>query len=124
MDLVSSLNYSRNYQNAFWNGQQMVYGNDYQHIFIDFWKSPDVIGHELTDGVTQNETGLRYEAESGALNESLSDCFGAAFNQWVMQAPASKDEGWLIGGGIMGPAATARATFVCATRSSRATSIV
>ena len=44
MDLVSSLNYGRNYQNAFWNGQQMVYGNGDQHIFVDFWKSPDVIG--------------------------------------------------------------------------------
>src|SRR5262245_51584036 len=90
MDLVSSLNYGRNYQNAFWNGQQMVYGNGDQHIFIDFWKSPDVIGHELTHGVTQNESGLRYEGESGALNESISDCFGAVFNQWVMQAPASR----------------------------------
>ena len=108
MDLVSSLNYSRNYQNAFWNGQQMVYGNGDQHIFIDFWKSPDVIGHELTHGVTQNESGLRYEGESGALNESISDCFGAAFNQWVMKAPASKDEGWLIGAGIMGPDAKAK----------------
>jgi len=103
MDLVSSLNYGQIYQNAFWNGQQMVYGNGDQHIFIDFWKSLDVIGHELTHGVTQNESGLRYEGESGALNESLSDCFGAAFNQWVGKAPASKDDGWLIGAGIMGP---------------------
>ena len=103
VDLVSSLNYGRNYQNAFWNGQQMVYGNGDQHIFVDFWRSPDVIGHELTHGVTQNESGLRYEGESVALNESISDCFGAAFNQWVSKAQASKDEGWLIGAGIMGP---------------------
>jgi Zn-dependent metalloprotease len=86
----------------------MVYGNGDQHIFIDFWKSPDVIGHELTHGVTQNESGLHYEGESGALNESLSDCFGATFNQWVTKAPASKDEGWLVGAGIMGPDAKAR----------------
>jgi Zn-dependent metalloprotease len=103
MDLVSSLNYDRNYQNAFWDGQQMVYGNGDQHIFIDFWRSPDVIGHELTHGVTQNESGLRYEGESGALNESLSDCFGAVFNQWLMKSPSNKDSGWLIGAGIMGP---------------------
>jgi Zn-dependent metalloprotease len=108
MDLVSSLNYGKNYQNAFWNGQQMVYGNGDQHVFVDFWKSPDVIGHELTHGVTQNESGLRYEGESGALNESLSDCFGAAFNQWVGKVPASADDGWLIGAGIMGPAAKAK----------------
>jgi Zn-dependent metalloprotease len=115
MDLVSSLNYGRNYQNAFWNGQQMVYGNGDQHIFVDFWRSPDVIGHELTHGVTQNESGLRYEGESGALNESISDCFGAAFNQWVGKTPASKDEGWLIGAGIMGPMPKAKAIPVCAT---------
>jgi Zn-dependent metalloprotease len=103
MDLVSSLNYGRNYQNAFWNGQEMVYGNGDQKIFTDFWKSADVIGHELTHGVTQNESGLRYEGESGALNESISDCFGAVFNQWSRKMPASNNDGWLIGAGIMGP---------------------
>ncbi len=60
MDLVSSLNYRQNFQNAFWNGQEMVYGNGDQKVFTDFWKSPDVIGHELTHGVTQNESGLQY----------------------------------------------------------------
>jgi len=112
MDLVSSLNYKRNYQNAFWDGQQMVYGNGDGHIFVDFWRSPDVIGHELTHGVTQNESGLQYEGESGALNESLSDCFGAVFSQWVAQMPASEDKGWLIGPGIMGPDAVAKG-FTC-----------
>jgi Zn-dependent metalloprotease len=48
LDLVSSVNYGKDYQNAFWNGQQMVYGNGDQHVFLDFWRSPDVIGHELT----------------------------------------------------------------------------
>jgi Zn-dependent metalloprotease len=111
-DLVSSLNYKKNYQNAFWNGQQMVYGNGDQKIFVDFWRSPDVIGHELTHGVTQNESGLRYEGESGALNESISDCFGAVFNQWLTKMPASNDAGWLIGPGIMGPAAKEKG-FIC-----------
>ena len=105
-DLVSSLNYKVDFQNAFWNGQEMVYGNGDQRIFLDFWKSPDVIGHELTHGVTQNESGLRYEGESGALNESISDCFGATFRQWLTQSPASNDDGWLIGPGIIGPDAT------------------
>lgn len=107
-DLVSSLNYSRNYQNAFWNGQQMVYGNGDQHIFIDFWRSPDVIGHELTHGVTQNESALRYENESGALNESISDCFGVVFNQWLNQMSSDKAAGWLVGAGIIGPDAKAK----------------
>ena len=112
MDLVSSLNYDRDYQNAFWDGQQMVYGNGDNKIFIDFWRSPDVIGHELTHGVTQHESGLIYEGQSGALNESISDCFGAAFAQWLAKKPASDASGWLIGAGIMGPTANAKG-FTC-----------
>lgn len=108
MDLISSLNYGNDYQNAFWNGQQMVYGNGDQRIFIDFWRSADVIGHELTHGVTQHESGLRYEGESGALNESISDCFGVVFNQWLNKLPASNEDGWLVGAGIMGPEAKAK----------------
>ena len=105
MNLLSSLNYGRNYQNAFWNGQQMVYGNGDQKVFIDFWRSPDVIGHELTHGVTQYESGLQYQGESGALNESLSDCFGVTFNQWLNKWPTHNSAGWLVGAGIMGPQA-------------------
>ena len=112
MDLVSSLNYDQDYQNAFWDGQQMVYGNGDDKIFIDFWRSPDVIGHELTHGVTQHESGLIYEGQSGALNESISDCFGAAFAQWLAKKPASDASGWLIGAGIMGPQAKAKG-FTC-----------
>jgi Zn-dependent metalloprotease len=112
MDLVSSLNYDRDYPNAFWDGQQMVYGNGDNKIFIDFWRSPDVIGHELTHGVTQHESGLIYEGQSGALNESISDCFGAAFAQWLAKKPASDASGWLIGAGIMGPQAKAKG-FTC-----------
>jgi Zn-dependent metalloprotease len=108
MDLVSSLNYDQDYQNAFWDGQQMVYGNGDNKIFIDFWRSPDVIGHELTHGVTQHESALVYEGQSGALNESISDCFGAAFAQWLANKPASDAGGWLIGAGIMGPEAKAK----------------
>jgi len=102
IDLVSSVHYRRNFDNAFWNGQQMVYGDGDGQLFAEFWQSPDVIGHELTHGVTQYESGLRYEGESGALNESISDVFGAVFNQWLNQWPASEPKGWLIGAGIMG----------------------
>ena len=89
-ELTSSAHYGRHYQNAFWNGQQMVYGDGDGQIFVEFWKSPDVIGHELTHGVTQHESALQYEGEPGALNESISDCFGAVFNQWINRWPASE----------------------------------
>jgi Zn-dependent metalloprotease len=61
-----------------------------------------VIGHELTHGVAQYESGLQYQGESGALNETISDIFGATFNQWLNSWPATHSEGWLIGAGIMG----------------------
>jgi Zn-dependent metalloprotease len=107
LDLVSSVHYQQNYDNAFWNGQQMVYGDGDGQVFADFFKSSDVIGHELTHGVTQYESGLLYEGESGALNESISDAFGAVFNQWLNGWGASKPEGWLIGANCMGAQARA-----------------
>jgi Zn-dependent metalloprotease len=101
IDLVSSIHYreydTRPYDNAFWNGQQMVYGDGDDVIFGPMYASPDVIGHEITHGVTQYESGLRYEGEPGALNESVSDCFGAVFNQWLNGWSVDNREGWLIG---------------------------
>ena len=108
MDLVSSLHYGKHYDNAFWNGHQMVYGDGDGKIFTEMYLSPDVIGHELTHGVTQNESALRYEGESGALNESISDAFGAVFNQWLNQWSVTDPQAWLIGAGIMAPAARAK----------------
>jgi hypothetical protein len=115
IDLVSSVHYRRNFDNAFWNGQQMVYGDGDGQLFAEFWQSPDVIGHELTHGVTQYESGLRYEGESGALNESISDVFGAVFNQWLNQWPASEPKGWLIGLGSWARDRKPTARLACAT---------
>jgi hypothetical protein len=111
-DLVSSLHYARHYDNAFWNGQQMVYGDGDGKLFTEMYLSPDVIGHELTHGVTQNESALRYEGESGALNESISDVFGVVFNQWLNQWAVTETKGWLVGAGIIAAAAQAKG-FTC-----------
>jgi len=107
-DLVSSLHYSTKYDNAFWDGQQMVYGDGDGKLFIEMYLSPDVVAHELTHGVTQNESALRYERESGALNESISDVFGTVFNQWLNQWDVTEPRGWLVGAGIMAPSAQAK----------------
>jgi len=104
-DLVSSIHYreyvDHPYDNAFWNGYQMVYGDGDNRIFGAMYSSPDVVGHEISHGMTQNESGLRYEGEPGALNESLSDCFGAVFNQWLNGWDVQRPEGWLIGAGLI-----------------------
>lgn len=81
--LDSTVHYGLKYDNAFWNGDQMVYGDGDGEIFQRFTKCIDVIAHELTHGVTQYEAGLQYYGESGAINESFSDVFGSLVKQWV-----------------------------------------
>lgn len=107
MALMSSIHYSVDYNNAFWNGGQMVYGDGDGEIFLDFTLATDVIAHELTHGVTQFTAGLAYEGEAGGLNESMSDVFGSMFRQWrAGQSVTTAD--WLIGADILGPGAKAR----------------
>ncbi len=74
--LISSVHYSSLYNNAFWNSTQMVYGDGDGVTFGSFAQALDIVGHELTHAVTENEAGLIYEDQSGALNESYSDVFG------------------------------------------------
>ncbi len=112
LDVVSSLHYAKDYDNAFWNGSQMVYGDGDGKLFNEMYLSPDVIGHELTHGVTQNESALRYEGESGALNESISDVFGVVINQWMHKWSVTEPKGWLVGAGIIAPTAQAKG-FTC-----------
>ncbi len=107
MTLVSSVHYSVKYNNAFWNGSQMVYGDGDGNIFVDFTKSNDVIGHELTHGVTQYSAGLSYTNQPGGLNESISDVFGSMFRQWQAGQDVTQAD-WLIGKEIMGPGAIAK----------------
>jgi len=102
MTMMSSVHYGDAYNNAMWNGSQMVYGDGDGNIFIDFTKGNDVIGHELTHGVTQHSLQLAYSGDAGGLNESISDCFGSMFRQWQAGQTVDKAD-WLIGSDIMGP---------------------
>ena len=76
--MVSSAHVQRNYNNAYWNGEQMAYGDGDGSIFIALSGDLDVVGHELSHGVTEATSGLIYQNESGALNESFSDMMGTA----------------------------------------------
>ena len=91
------------YQNAFWDGQEMVFGDGDGEVFTDFTGSLDVIAHELTHGVTEYTSGLEYSGQSGALNESVSDVFGSVVKQWSLGQSAA-DADWLIGADIFTPA--------------------
>jgi Zn-dependent metalloprotease len=98
MNLVGTVHYGHAYNNAFWNGQQMTYGDGDQSIFATFMLI-DVVGHEMFHGVTENTSGLDYSGESGALNESMSDVFGVSLRQWARGLTVDKDS-WLVGPGI------------------------
>jgi len=107
MRLDSTVHYLSGYNNAFWTGRQMVYGDGDGKLFLGFTNALDVVAHELTHGVTQYAVpggmGLIYEGQSGALNESYSDCLASAVKQWKL-GQSVKQADWLIGAGIMAPA--------------------
>lgn len=105
--LLSSIHFSVKYNNAFWDGAQMTYGDGDGQIFVDFTSATDVIAHELTHGVTQYTAAFAYSNQAGGLNESVSDVFGSMFRQWRKGQEVTQAD-WLIGADIMGPAAKAR----------------
>jgi Zn-dependent metalloprotease len=107
MTLISSIHYGDKWNNAMWDGVQMVYGDGDGEIFIDFTNGGDVICHELTHGVTQYTLQLVYFGDAGGLNESMSDCFGSMFRQWRANQDVNQAD-WFIGHNILGPAATRR----------------
>lgn len=100
--LHSTVHYSNNYNNAFWNGSQMVYGDGDGSTFIELSRSLDVVAHELTHAVTDSESDLIYSYESGAINESMSDIFGAGA-EWYADGQVISSNTWLIGEDIYTP---------------------
>lgn len=100
--LDASVHFGNRYDNAFWNGQQMIFGDGDSVIFNGFTSSVDVIGHELTHGVTGSEVNLTYQGESGALNESVSDVFGSLVRQFKLKQSANQAD-WLIGASLLAP---------------------
>src|SRR4051795_5422386 len=106
--VVVTVHYERDYDNAFWDGSQLVFGDGDGKVFGSFTRPVDVLGHEFTHAVTQFTAGLTYQGQSGALNESVSDCFGMCVKQRVLgQTAATAD--WLVGQGIFLPGINARA---------------
>ncbi|MEU2287541.1 M4 family metallopeptidase [Streptomyces sp. NPDC013178] len=108
LPLDATVHFDEDYNNAFWNGEQMVFGDGDGEIFVDFTNSIDVIGHELTHGVTQYTANLTYYGQPGALNESMSDVFGSLIKQYSLGQTAAEAD-WLIGAGLLAPSVTGQA---------------
>ncbi|MEK0420218.1 MAG: hypothetical protein RLZZ161_69 [Bacteroidota bacterium] len=90
--IISYVHYGTNYNNAFWNGSYMTYGDGDGSLFIPL-TALDVCGHEIAHAVTTYTAGLVYSYESGALNESFSDIFGNTIEAWARPSKWS----WIIG---------------------------
>jgi Zn-dependent metalloprotease len=104
MPLLGLTHYGRRYPNAFWDGAgHMFFGDGDGQILTQTTAGIDVIGHELTHGITQHEANLTYSGQSGALNESVSDVFGIQIKQYTLGQDVHSSD-WLIGADIVGPA--------------------
>jgi len=98
-DVLATVHFDNAYDNAFWNGEQLVFGDGDGTYFQRFTNPVDIIGHEFTHAVTQYTAGLTYQGQSGALNESMSDVFGISLKQKLAGQSAAEAD-WLIGEGI------------------------
>lgn len=102
MTLAGTVHYDKGYDNAFWNGERMVFGDGDGEIFGRFTASLEVIGHELTHGVTESTAGLIYQGQPGALNEHVSDVFGVLVKQHSLGQDATTAD-WLVGADLLLP---------------------
>jgi Zn-dependent metalloprotease len=100
LPLESTVHYDQSYNNAFWDGRQMVFGDGDGEIFQSFTNSLDVTAHELTHGVTQHTAALEYQDQAGALNESISDVFGSLAKQYDLGQTAEEAD-WIIGADLL-----------------------
>src|SRR3954452_654366 len=98
----STVHYGTQFDNAMWTGHQLVFGDGDGLLFNRFTSSLDVIGHELTHGVTQSTAALGYTGQNGALNEHISDAFGIMVKQFKLGQTANESD-WLIGASLFAP---------------------
>ncbi|MBD1372811.1 M4 family metallopeptidase [Hazenella sp. IB182357] len=93
--IKSTVHFGRNFNNAYWNGAQMIYGDGDGSTFVPLSGALDVVGHEITHAVIERSANLVYENQSGALNESFADVLGNLIED--------RDNGWLLGEDIYTP---------------------
>ncbi|WP_415855517.1 M4 family metallopeptidase [Sinomonas sp. G460-2] len=97
--LEGTVHYGSGYDNAFWDGSRMVFGDGDGKVFNSFTSSLSIIAHELGHGLLQYTTNLAYEGQSGALNESFADVIGVLVEQHASGQSADQ-AAWIVGEGI------------------------
>ena len=102
LPLDATVHYGEQYDNAFWDGDRMVFGDGDGEVFTRFTVSLSVDAHELAHGFTQYTSQLEYSGQSGALNESISDVFGVLAEQ-RSRGENAENASWLVGEGLFLP---------------------
>ncbi len=106
MHLVATVHYRAGFDNAYWDGEQLVFGDGDEdlpppeRLFNRFTTSLTVASHELFHGVIQFEAKLVFSEQSGALLESMCDVFGSLIEQYRFQQTASEAD-WIIGRSLL-----------------------
>lgn len=103
-----TVHYGSAYNNAFWDGTHLVFGDGDGRVFERFTKPVDVLAHEFSHAVVEHSAALAYQGQSGALNESVADVFAACLKQRLLGQAAAEGD-WLIGAGLFRPGISARA---------------
>lgn len=99
MALLGTVHYGQDYENAFWDGSQMVFGDGDGELFNRFTIALDVVAHEMSHGVIEREAALVYSHQAGALNESMADVLGSLVKQYHLEQTTDQAD-WLIGEGL------------------------
>jgi Zn-dependent metalloprotease len=108
MTLDGVVHYGNKFDNAFWDGDQMVFGDGSGQLFTRLTQSLSVCAHELGHGVIQFDGPLTYQGQSGALNEHIADAFGVMVHQWK-HGQTSAEADWLIGAEILAEGVSGKA---------------
>lgn len=109
MVLKMRAHYGQQYENAYWDGEQMTFGDGGLELYP--LTVLDVTGHEISHGVTEKNSNLTYEFQAGGINESFSDMAGETA-EYYMRSQAGQTNDWLIGAAVLkGPAGTALRYF-------------
>lgn len=109
MQIKSVAHFGSSLNNAFWDGEKMMYGDGDGKTFSPLSGALDVVAHEITHGITEHTASLAYRNQSGALNESWSDVLGELVEQWAENRQgfgspdAAKGADWLIGEDVFTP---------------------
>jgi hypothetical protein len=99
----ATVHYERDYDNAFWDGQQLVIGDGDGTIFKkNSFGSLSILAAELSHSVINATVELPYQDQPGSLHSHLTDVFAVLTEQWLQKQTVDQAT-WLVGAGVLAP---------------------